>query len=76
MEDIIIMSIIMGAGALISVTAIFTAHLRSKTKLHIQVLEKEVELERLRLETYTAETEKMRLELDHSKQQLLETRKQ
>ena len=74
MEDIIIMFIVFGSGALIALTAIFTAHKRSSMKLQIQMLEKEAQLESIRLESYQIETEKMRLELEHSKKLLLETR--
>ena len=76
MEDIIILSIIFGSGALVALTAILTAHKRSSMKLQTKLLDKEVELERIRLETYTVETEKLRLELEHSKQLLIETRKE
>lgn len=76
MEDIIILSIIFGSGALIALTAIMTAHHRSKMKLQIKMLEKEAELEKLRLETYSLETEKMKLDLEHSKQLLIDTRNQ
>ena len=72
MEDIIILSIIFGSGALIALTAILTAHKRSSTKLQIKQLEAEARLEQIRFESYQIETEKMRLELEHSKQLLLE----
>ena len=75
MEDIIILSIIFGSGALVALTAILTAHKRSSLKLQIKMLETETELEQLRLDSYKVETDKMRLELEHSKQLLLETRK-
>ena len=74
MEDIIILSIIFGSGALIALTAIFTNHKRSSIKLQIQMLEKESQLEQIRLDSYKVETEKMKLELEQSKQLLLETR--
>lgn len=74
MEDILIISIIFGSGALIALTAILTAHKRSSMKLQIKMLEKEAALEQIRLENYKVETDKMRLELEHSKQLLLETR--
>ena len=74
MEDIIILTIIFGSGALIALTAILTAHTRSSMKLQIQMLEKEAALEQLRLESYQHETEKMRVQLEHSKQHLLDTR--
>lgn len=72
MEDIIILSIIFGSGAIIALTAILTAHKRSSLKLQIKMLEKEAELEQIRLQSYHSETEKMRLELEQSKQLLLE----
>ncbi len=74
MEDIIILSIIFGSGALIALTAIFTNHKRSSIKLQIQMLEKESQLEQIRLDSYKVETEKMKLELEQSKQLLIETR--
>ena len=74
MEDIIILTIIFGSGALIALTAILTAHKRSSMKLQIKQLEVEAQLEQIRLESYQVETEKMRLELENSKQLLLETR--
>ena len=72
MEDIIIICIIFGSGALIALTAIMTAHKRSSMKLQIRMLEKEAELEQIRLQSYNSETEKMKLELEQSKQLLLE----
>lgn len=69
------LSIICGTGVIIAVTAIMTDHKNEQLKLQIQLLEKETELEQIRLESYQIETEKMRLELDHAKQLLLETRK-
>lgn len=74
MEDILIISIIFGSGALIALTAILTAHKRSSMKLQIKMLEKETELEQIRLQSYQSETEKMKLELENSKQLLLERR--
>ncbi|MGN7476475.1 hypothetical protein ACTHOQ_01365 [Solibacillus silvestris] len=74
MEDIIILSIIFGSGALISLTAILTGHKRSSLKLQIKMLEKETELEQIRLQSYHSETEKMKLELEQSKQLLLDKR--
>ena len=72
MEDIIILCIIFGSGAAIALTAILTAHKRSSMKLQIRMLEKEAELEQIRLQSYHSETEKMKLELEQSKQLLLE----
>lgn len=74
MEDIIIILIIFGSGALISLTAILTAHKRSSMKLKIKLLEKEAELEQIRLQSFQSETDKMKLELEQSKQLLIERR--
>ena len=74
MEDIIVVIITFSSISLIGLTAILTAHKRSSMKLQIQMLEKEAQLESIRLQSYQLETEKMRLELENSKQLLLETR--
>ena len=74
MEDIIILTIVFGSGVIIALTAIFTSHKRSSTKLQITMLEKEAELEQMRLETYKVENEKLKLELEQSKQILLNSR--
>ncbi|MGE7688843.1 hypothetical protein ACQKMI_06505 [Lysinibacillus sp. NPDC097214] len=62
---------IMG-GVLISLVGILTDANTRKQKIKLKSIEKEVELEKLRLETYTMETEKLRLELEQSKVLLLE----
>ena len=59
-------------GVIISLAGIFTDALTRQQKIKLKAVEKEVELEKLRLETYTIETEKMRLELEQSKVLLLE----
>jgi len=59
-------------GVIISLAGIFTDSRTRQQKIKLKAIEKEVELEKLRLETYTIETEKMRLELEHSKVLLLE----
>ena len=59
----------------ISVAGILTDTYTKNKKIELKRLDKEIELEKLRLENYDKETEKMRLELVHSKQQLLEMRK-
>ncbi|MGE7915977.1 hypothetical protein [Lysinibacillus xylanilyticus] len=72
MDVLEIATIAVMGGVLIALAGIFTdAHTR-KQKIKLKALEREVELEKLRLETYTMETEKMRLELEHSKVLLLE----
>lgn len=54
--------------------AIFTDHKQKIMKLKISAIEKELELEQMKLANYEKETEKLRLELEHSKQLLLETK--
>ena len=62
------------AGVIITLAGIFTDARTRDQKIKLQMVQQEVELEKLRLETYTKETEKMRLELEQSKVQLLETK--
>ena len=69
-----ILTIIFGSGVVVALTAILAGHNRAKTKLQIKLLEKEVELERIRMETYKVETEKMKLDLEQSKQLLVDSR--
>ena len=71
--------IVIGVMAIITsipLTAIVTAHRRGQAKLQVQMLEKEVELEKLRLETFKVETDKMKLDLEQSKQLSLDSQKQ
>ena len=57
---------------IIAITAIITEMITKNKKIELQRLEREIELEKLRLETFDKETEKMRIELEQSKQALLE----
>ena len=61
------------AGA-IPITAIVTAHIRSKEKIKLQLIQQEIELEKIRLKGYEQETEKLRLELRKEGTILLETK--
>ncbi|MDM5247350.1 hypothetical protein [Lysinibacillus sp. G4S2] len=72
MDVLEIATIAILGGVLIALAGIFTDANTRKQKIKLKAIEKEVELEKLRLETYTMETEKMRLELEHSKVLLLE----
>ena len=56
----------------IPITAIITAHMRSKERIKLQVMKEEIELEKSRLKGYEQETEKLRLELQQEKTLLLE----
>jgi len=59
-------------GGAIPITAIVTAHMRSKERIKLQLMKEEIELERIRLKGYEKETEKLRLELQQEKTLLLE----
>jgi len=59
-------------GVIISLAGIFTDARTRQQKIKLKSIDKGLELEKLRLETYTMETEKMRLELEQSKVLLLE----
>lgn len=61
---------------IIAVTAIITEMITKNKKIELQRLEREIELEKIRFETFDKETEKMRLELEQSKQVLVESKKQ
>ncbi len=56
----------------ICVTAIITDMISSNKKTEVKRIQAELKLEQLKLENYERETEKLRLELEHSKQLLLE----
>ena len=60
--------------AVIAITSIITDMITKNKKIELNRLEREIELEKLRLETFDKETEKMRIELEQSKQALLETK--
>ena len=51
----------------IPLTAIITTHFRSLAKIKQQVIESEIELEKLKHENYVIETQKLRLELEQMK---------
>ena len=56
----------------IAVTAIITDMITSNKKTEVKRIQAELKLEQLKLENYERETEKLRLELEQSKQLLLE----
>lgn len=76
MVDFFIVMGVMGLITSIPLTAIIAAHRRGQSKLQVQMLEKEIELEKLRLETFKIETDKMKLDLEQSKQLSLDSQKQ
>lgn len=63
------------AIALISIVAIITDMMTKNKKIELKRLEREIELEQLRLQAFDQETERMRIELEHSKQALIEMKK-
>jgi len=60
--------------AVIAITSIITEMITKNKKIELKRLEREIELEKIRLETFDKETEKMRIELEQSKQALIETK--
>src|SRR5690606_16352527 len=58
---------------IIAVVGILTVTYTKKKNIELKRLDKEIKLEKLRLETYDKETAKMQLELEQTKQLLLET---
>ena len=61
-----------GTVGLISIAAIIADVVTKDKEIELKRLEREIELEQLRLQTFDKETERMRLELEQSKQALLE----
>ena len=61
-----------GTVGLISIAAIIADVVTKNKEIELKCLEREIELEQLRLQTFDRETERMRLELEQSKQALLE----
>ncbi|MGN7476476.1 hypothetical protein ACTHOQ_01370 [Solibacillus silvestris] len=58
---------------IVAVVGILTDTYTKNKKIDLKRLDKEIELEKLRLENYDKETAKMKLELEHTKQLLIET---
>lgn len=54
----------------IAVVSIITEHLQSQSKLKVEAMREEFELEKIKQGNYLLENEKMRLELEQAKQQL------
>ena len=62
--------VLIGGG--VPVVAILTEHRQKTLELKLDMVNKELELEQMKLTNYQVETEKLKLELDHSKKLLLE----
>lgn len=59
------------AIGLISIVAIIADMMTKNKKIELKRLEREIKLEQLRLQAFDQETERMRVELEHSKQALI-----
>ena len=62
------------ALGLIAIVWIIADMMTKNKSIEVKRLKHEIELEKLRLQTFDKETEKMRLELEQSKQALLESK--
>jgi uncharacterized protein YlxW (UPF0749 family) len=58
--------------AIIVVASITADVITKNKKTEVKRIEAEIKLEQLKLKNYEKETEKLQLELEHSKQQLIE----
>ena len=63
-----------GTVGLISIAAIIADVVTKNKEIELKRLEREIELEQLRLQMFDKETERMRIELEQSKQALLEVK--
>ncbi|SOC20071.1 hypothetical protein SAMN05880501_111104 [Ureibacillus xyleni] len=71
MADYVILVLgIVSITSLISISGIVTTHINKQSKLKLEVLKQEIELEKIRKESYIIETEKLRLEIEQTRQQL------
>ncbi|WP_413365985.1 hypothetical protein [Lysinibacillus sp. 3P01SB] len=64
------------AIGLIAVVAIIADMVTKNKSIELKRLKHEIELEQLRLKAFDKETERMRLELEQSKQALIEMKKE
>ena len=62
------------AIGLIAIVGIIADMVTKNKNIEVKRLKHEIELEQLRLQTFDKETERMRLELEQSKQALLESK--
>lgn len=63
LESIIIVGIVFS----LPITAIVTTHLRKSARIKYEVLQQEIELEKIKQQNYLLETEKMKVELAQMK---------
>lgn len=62
---------IVAIGGIISIAGIVTDYRTKQSKLKIEELKHEIELEKIRKDNYIVESEKIRLEIEQTRQQLL-----
>ncbi|MCM3389067.1 hypothetical protein LG296_07775 [Ureibacillus chungkukjangi] len=55
---------------IVSLAGILSDHINKQSKLKLEVLKQEIKLEKIRNEGHIAETEKLRLEIEQTRQQL------
>jgi len=66
---ILVLGIVLIAST-IPITAIITTYLSKQSKLKLEVLKYEIDLEKIRKESYIIETEKLRLEIEYTREKL------
>ncbi|MDM5333333.1 hypothetical protein QUF56_08850 [Ureibacillus composti] len=66
---ILVLGIVLIAST-IPITAIITTYLSKQSKLKLEVLKYEIDLEKFRKESYIIETEKLRLEIEYTREKL------
>ncbi|MGE7665975.1 hypothetical protein ACQKMN_09655 [Ureibacillus composti] len=66
---ILVLGIVLIAST-IPITAIITTYLSKQSKLKLEVLKYEIDLEKIRKESYILETEKLRLEIEYTREKL------
>lgn len=72
MADYVFMILgIVAIGGIISIAGIISDYRNKESKLKVEALKHEIELEKLRKDSYIVETEKIRLEIEQTRQQLL-----
>lgn len=63
LESIIIVGIVFS----VPITAIVTTHLRKSARIKYEIIQQEIELEKIKQQNYLLETEKMKVELEQMK---------
>ncbi len=63
LESIIIVGIVFS----VPITAIITTHQRKSARIKYEILQQEIELEKIKQQNYLLETEKMKVELEQMK---------